>query len=253
MLCPQCQNEFPDWHFYCPQCRTQVQDYLAEEPISQPTMLERVGRVMLDLLVLLFFVGAGVLLWRAIKWQDLFNQFQPTAGVAAPAADNRPPRPPSATKHSTEPAAQPSKPTAASKPERTPTVESVRQMPQKIEELATAEEATPKPTPTPGKPDTVQPASQSSTAPDKAALSVEQIDARQSEAAGFVAVNSYVPARIYVDGQFSGVTPRTVRLAAGNHQIRLIAEGYEDWTRRVQLKSRQQIGVMASLKKKAGQ
>jgi hypothetical protein len=84
-------------------------------------------------------------------------------------------------------------------------------------------------------------------------LGVEQIDAKSAGETGFVSVNSYTPARIYVDGQFSGVTPRTIRLTAGDHQIRLIADGYEDWTRRVRLKARQQVGIMASMKKKVTQ
>lgn len=252
MFCPKCQNEFPDWHFYCPHCRTQVQDYLPEETIAQPTMLERVGRVMLDLLLLVFFVGAGVLLWRAIKWQDLFDQVRPAVEIGAPAATQRTSRPHATAKRATIPPTQRSQTSVADHSQPTPAVENTRQLPQKIEELPRSDEPA-KPIPPDNNATTVQPASQSSTAPNDPALSIAPADAPQSSIAGFIAVNSRVPARIYVDGQFSGVTPRTVRLAAGSHQIKLIAEGYEDWTRRVQLKSRQQLGVMASLKKKAGQ
>jgi hypothetical protein len=246
MICPRCQNEFPDSHFYCPHCRTQVQDYLPEELNWQPTKLQRVGRVMLDVLVLVFFVGAGVLLWRAIKWQDLFEQVRPAIEIGAPAAGQRSPRPQPTVKRSASPK-------QSNQPSSAPTTgtESLRQTPQKIEEPPRSA-ADSKPTPT-STTTIMQPASQSSTAPDQAALSVAPPDMHQGSAAGFVAINSRVPAHIYVDGQFSGVTPRTVRLAAGSHQIRLIAEGYEDWTRRVQIKSRQQLGVTASLKKKADQ
>ncbi|MCI0664731.1 MAG: PEGA domain-containing protein [Acidobacteria bacterium] len=68
--------------------------------------------------------------------------------------------------------------------------------------------------------------------------------------AGVVAINSYTQARIYINGQFSGTTPRTIRLSAGDHQIRLTADGYDDWTRRIRLKTKQQLGIMASMKRK---
>ncbi|MCI0666215.1 MAG: PEGA domain-containing protein, partial [Acidobacteria bacterium] len=79
---------------------------------------------------------------------------------------------------------------------------------------------------------------------------IELIDEKQKKMAGFVSVNSLAPARIYVDGEFSGVTPRTIKLTPGDHQIWLIANGYEDWMRRVRLKSKQQVNIVAWLKKK---
>src|SRR5262249_3497999 len=88
---------------------------------------------------------------------------------------------------------------------------------------------------------------------DGTELDVEHIEVKKRGEVGYVAIDSYIPARIYVDGQFSGLTPRTVKLSVGDHLVRLIAEGCEDWTRRVKLKSDQQIGIMASMKKKLAQ
>ena len=67
---------------------------------------------------------------------------------------------------------------------------------------------------------------------------------------GYLAIDSYIAAKIYVDGQFSGTTPRTVKLIPGDHQIRLIADGYDDWTRRVKLRGSQQVGIKAAMKKR---
>ncbi|MBK7598528.1 MAG: PEGA domain-containing protein [Acidobacteria bacterium] len=62
-----------------------------------------------------------------------------------------------------------------------------------------------------------------------------------------------MPAKIYIDGHYSGPTPTTVRLTAGDHQVRLIADGYDEWTRRVKLKSRRQTAIMASMRRAPGQ
>jgi hypothetical protein len=49
------------------------------------------------------------------------------------------------------------------------------------------------------------------------------------------------------------MTPRTVRLLAGEHTITMIADGYEEWTKTIRLNGRQQMGLMASLNKKGEQ
>ncbi len=67
---------------------------------------------------------------------------------------------------------------------------------------------------------------------------------------GLVSINSYVPARIYIDGQFSGVTPRAVKMIAGDHTISLMADGYREYSRKVKVDGHQQIGMVASMTKK---
>ncbi len=40
-------------------------------------------------------------------------------------------------------------------------------------------------------------------------------------------------ARVYIDGSYSGVAPRTLRLRAGFHTILVVSNGYESWERRL--------------------
>ena len=70
---------------------------------------------------------------------------------------------------------------------------------------------------------------------------------------GLLTIKSYIPARVYIDGQFSGLTPRTVKLSAGEHVINLMAEGHVEWSRKVSLKGKQQVGVVASMQPKVRQ
>jgi PEGA domain len=67
---------------------------------------------------------------------------------------------------------------------------------------------------------------------------------------GLVSIKSYVPARVYIDGVYSGVTPRSVKLLAGAHSISLLAGGYHEYSRTVKVSGQQQIGILASLSKK---
>jgi hypothetical protein len=83
---------------------------------------------------------------------------------------------------------------------------------------------------------------------DGVEIGVEPLDPTLTQQTGLLTIKSYVPARIYINGQYSGVTPRTVKLLVGEHTITLMAEGYEDWTRKIQVKGRQQVGLLASLR-----
>jgi PEGA domain len=56
-------------------------------------------------------------------------------------------------------------------------------------------------------------------------------------------------ARIFVNGKFVGNTPHSFTLNAGEHQLRLEAEGFQAWTRAVAIRGNQQIGIMAALEK----
>jgi hypothetical protein len=44
--------------------------------------------------------------------------------------------------------------------------------------------------------------------------------------------SSVAGARLYIDGAFSGATPRTVRLLMGVHTVLITAPGYESWEQR---------------------
>lgn len=67
---------------------------------------------------------------------------------------------------------------------------------------------------------------------------------------GLLSIKSYVPARVYIDGVYSGVTPRSVKLLAGDHSISLMANGYHEYSRTIKVAGQQQIGILASLSKK---
>jgi hypothetical protein len=67
--------------------------------------------------------------------------------------------------------------------------------------------------------------------------------------AGLLIVKSPAIARIYVDGKFAGNTPHSFTVAAGEHVLMLVAEGYQQWTRKVVVKGNQQVGIMAALQK----
>ena len=242
-----------------------IGDYSPSGGKAGQGMVERAGMRLVNLIVAVLVISALVLMARAIRWNDLMTQMGLSRREARTSTDvKKEPTPrsnPSNTRRrENSPAAAPA-PSDPGKPEKKSGAESVREMPHKIEELSPTE-ASPSP-PKPVKPVTEElfdPAAEAKrvAAPPRLArenveLGVEQVEVKSDGEVGYLTINSYAPARIYVDGQFSGLTPRTLRLTSGDHQIRLIADGYEDWTRRIRIKSRQQIGLMASLKKAIAQ
>ncbi len=268
MQCPRCQTEVSDWQFYCPNCRAQIQNYTPEVERPQRGKIERVGARVLGALLAIFIVGGLVLMARGVQWKQLFDSIRGNADAStetSPGAKNdRSSRTRASAARPDDGSPTPVRAEAAARAQKSQAVESVRALPQKIEELPSADDQpqAPKPklptkaevAPTAGAPESAStPKSAAQPARDGVQLGVEQIDAKSSGETGLVAINSYTPARIYVNGQFSGITPRTIRLTAGDHQIRLMADGHEDWTRRVRLKARQQVGIMASMKKKSPQ
>ena len=79
------------------------------------------------------------------------------------------------------------------------------------------------------------------------AIEIEWTEPPAGTKTGLVSINSPVPARVYIDGQYSGVTPRSVHLLVGEHSLRLVADGYQEWTRRIRVRNRQQVGVIAAM------
>jgi hypothetical protein len=265
MQCLKCQAEVSEWHFYCQNCRAQIQSFRPEAEKPSRGVFERAGARTLNALLLILGIAVLVLAGRAVQWSELFASIRGAADVSAESgarseARRRPLRRSDADRREDEsPKLQ--KTIEGAGRGKSAAVESVREMRQKIEELPSVEDQpqSPKPSEAPVRNErapesTSKPAVHAppSTAAD-AQLGIEQIDVKNSGETGFVAINSYMPARIYINGQFSGTTPRTIKLNAGDHQIRLIADGYEDWTRRVRLKTKQQVGIMASMKKKVPQ
>ena len=69
--------------------------------------------------------------------------------------------------------------------------------------------------------------------------------------AGLLIVKSpATTARIFVNGKFVGNTPHSFTLNAGEHQLRLEADGFQAWTRAVAIRGNQQIGIIAALEQR---
>lgn len=61
---------------------------------------------------------------------------------------------------------------------------------------------------------------------------------------------SVAGARIYIDGNYSGTAPRTVRLRAGVHTVLLIGDGYENWEAKLNLPGAKTAVVRVELQPK---
>lgn len=57
-------------------------------------------------------------------------------------------------------------------------------------------------------------------------------------------------ARIYIDGSFSGSSPRTLRLSAGEHTLLLVMDGYEAWERKLTIPGGKAAVLRADMQKK---
>lgn len=88
MRCPSCQNDIPDNQFYCPICRASVYSYVPESTQKKGGKLERAGRRLLDLLILVALVGAAVFLARQIEWNELLG-LKPATETSSPAKTER--------------------------------------------------------------------------------------------------------------------------------------------------------------------
>lgn len=84
MQCPSCRSEIPDNQFYCPVCRASVYSYTPENVRSTNTRVERAGKRLLEVLLVLILIGIGIVLARAIKWNELVSNFLPGAVTATP-------------------------------------------------------------------------------------------------------------------------------------------------------------------------
>ncbi|HKQ72579.1 MAG TPA: PEGA domain-containing protein [Blastocatellia bacterium] len=224
--------------------------------ISRFGRFERAGARVLNALVLVAIISALVLVGRMALWSELIAAIRGETDISrktetdskakresVPRSDKGRPdgKAPKAANDKAPKAANDKAPKAAddktqkaakvaevSREEKNLPVESLPAAPQKAEKLPSAQD---------------QPQSQ---------IAVEQLGAKNSDEAGLV-INSHTPAKIYINGQFSGITPRTIKLNAGDHQIRLMADGYEEWTRRVRVKNKQQVEINATIKKKGSQ
>ncbi len=250
MKCPQCQTEVVEWHFYCPNCRALLQPFA---PIEKPRrgVVERVARGLMSWLLIIGFVAGSVLVARAINWKELIGLLrQQPAAVEETKTAPRPKRGAQPTRKNSQ--GREDKRGLPESPSDSSTAESVREISSQVDELPPPDVSAPEPNSRTGQTSTqnppVTPRPPSKT-PESPVVKIEQSEMPPTEQTGLVTINCYVPARVYIDGQYSGVTPRTVQLLVGDHQIRLVADGYEEWSRRIRVRNRQQVGVIASLTK----
>ncbi len=111
-----------------------------------------------------------------------------------------------------------------------------------------ADEALPKKMATPLAPSGFIPSP--TTAETDAKLELETAGILLPSNTGLVTIKSYVSARVYIDGVYSGSTPRSLKLLAGEHTINLLADGYQEYSRKVKISGQQQLGILASMSKK---
>ena len=253
MQCPDCRSEVLGWPVSCPHCQTSLQSFsnltASEKPQALSLRLTRAVRLILVTIALVILATAvrlnygggkqteGRSVLAQTKASPSPTPLPPSTAIVPPdetrelatverAASHAPPKAtaPIAGRESTEPAAAP------------------------IEEAgvhaAGADEAVPP------KINATKPASAAAEAAGEE-IGIEPPDPTITDSLGLLTVKSYTRARIYIDGQFSGVTPRTIKLLAGEHSLSLMADGYEEWKRKVRLRGREQVGVLASMNKKA--
>lgn len=152
MLCPNCQTEVSNWQFYCPQCRTSLQDYQDFGRSSRRQSFDRVGAHLINLILVLLLLGGSVLVARQIDWKELKAMFKdPGAGVRTDTPGRKPDKSKPGDRRrrvKTESSAQKSDVNAS----QATSVESVRRLPQKIEELPSPEEVPRESSPAQGQP-----------------------------------------------------------------------------------------------------
>lgn len=144
MRCPKCQTNVPDGHFYCPNCRVSIYGYIPEGAKASGGRLERAGRRLLDLFLILALIGGGIVLARAIKWKELLNSVSPSAEVS-PSVKSEPALPGHSSKRR---AANPSSQSSSDTPGKSATG-AVPDAKPKTEEPSSKSEAKPTVTPTP--------------------------------------------------------------------------------------------------------
>jgi hypothetical protein len=242
MHCPSCQREVLGWHFYCPHCRFQLRAHTGAliletktEPKRLPTPLERLLSVILVTAALLVLSAAIILTGTGVEKQsrvaeETLAQPSPTSAVLSYRAQS-PRRAPDVGKKPMEqaterpPARAVTGAIAASSPAASPS--------------GTAQ-------PLPSAP--VKAAVPGAAKP--AGSGAARLAPAHGQNLGLLVIKSQTRARIYINGQFSGFAPRTIKLLAGEHTVVLSADGYQDWSQKVQVRGGQQASILADLNKK---
>lgn len=239
--CPACNADVIEWHSFCPECNLNIPSYgLKDRPVSE--YRSKVDRSWTTwVLIAGLFSGSG-LLAKTIDWRELGHLLQGHTMSAEDVAKfnlsaneklarrrvvhNRNAETGIASTTSTDNVAFPLP---------SPTIQLTVTQPAALNSIASDRDPLQTRQLAPARPE---------VAPD---VEIQQIEAAPTDKTGIVTINCPVPARVYINGQYSGITPRTVHLNAGEHQVRLVAEGYLEWSSLVRVRNRQQMGVLASM------
>lgn len=275
MKCHQCSHVVKIWQTFCPSCSIRLQSKSFSTINETPTPVEpsRQRRTLRKTLQFVLLALAVILLASAVRLGP--PQANPVAKEAAKTVAVVTPTPAPTPEPEPSPIPTPPPPTVAetklapinlltdvfglgntAPPATSKATKSAAARHTEPPVASLADEAPAKklgksammPPPPPAVPDTPPPPTRA--AEPEANLEVEAPPTLLQANVGLVSIKSYVPARIYIDGRYSGVTPRSVKLLAGEHSISLMAGGYQEYTRRVKVSGQQQIGILASLSKK---
>ncbi len=283
MKCQHCAREIKLWQSACPYCRnrTQPNSYStiveAAETPEQNSRRRLLQQVLQFLLVAVTFIAlASLVRLNPPKANPLPQESLRASASSSPAPVPTPewsapvevPVPPAPEPESTPVPVTASQPLSlfsaedvrlagkgsASTIVARPVISSVAGTPKKARVTAAAvtDEAASKKLATPLAPAISAPPAAPLTAAAEPApkLEVEAEGVLLPPNAGLVTIKSYVPARVYIDGVYSGSTPRSVKLLTGEHTINLLADGYQEYSRKVKVNGQQQLGILAAMSKK---
>jgi hypothetical protein len=235
MKCPKCQAENAGGHAYCLNCYTELNRTASpaqrkaakvKEANAQSNRVFHTGWRVVRLMLWAFCLFAGIVIVRGIDWDDVMHGINTTKTgvdreVAKPVKPTRATPEPERRKPPSENKSKSKIPATANKITEASLWFQARVPPDLISDTSSG-----------------------------AALDVEPAEAAPVPNVGLVVIKSYTRARVYIDGQFSGYTPRAVKLTTGEHSVTLLADGYEEWSRKLRLRGSQQVGIMAALVKK---
>ena len=234
MQCPKCRIENAAGHAYCLNCCTELNRtasrVLRNAEKAKRTQMQQ-GRVfqtgwrVVQLMLWAFCLFAVIVVVRGFNWSGVLRDINTTkTGIEADKSG----KPNRAVPEPTRRKPQNESKTKSKTPDEAGEVkETLLRFPTRVPQDLVADTSS------------------------GAELGIEPVEAAFSPNIGLLTIKSYTRARVYIDGQFSGYTPRSVRLTTGEHKLILLADGYEEWGRSLRLKGNQQIGIMAALVKKA--
>lgn len=243
--CPNCKCEVVEWHSFCQDCHVHIPSYAAPER-TVTTYRGKVDRSWTTWLLIAGFVTGSGLLAGTIDWRQLSQLLRGQTMTA-------------------EEVARVNESVRVKLDRRRVSRGRAGQVGESSVPQSETVVASAAPTPLEVATNGARPASASANTEREVSLAsyasynartgsemapdveIQQVEAAPTERTGIVSINCQVPARIYINGQYSGTTPRAVHLNAGEYQIRLVSEGYLEWNSKVRVRDRQQMGVLASM------